>query len=323
MNSALMLLNHLPPELTYTISHAYLAVQPAVWLTKLYSMGVKIPHRVGGRVLDSPIGLAAGIDKDGLLIRLAASMPMGFHTVGSVTLNPRRGNPRPRFVKYVNHNAMVNAMGLPSRGALAVSEIVRRNCPRWPRSKMLIVSVAGFSIAEILATAMLFDSISCVDAVEINVSSPTYRGQWLGGGFTDLLRTLSRLGKQVLVKIPLSIDTGLVTTMIRRVIEHGYGLTVANTLTIKSNLPVGYGGLSGAPINPLVIRLVKAARRMGHRGLLIAAGGFMDTEDVLRGIRAGADLVGMATAFAFKGPIAIVDAARGLLYLGKRLYKTR
>ncbi len=303
-------LAYLPPDLTHDASNLILRTYPVRAamrvLTKL--MG-NLPYRprLVNRVLDSPVGIGAGVDKDGLLVGLMANLPVGFHTIGSVTLRPRRGNPRPRMRRYPGLKAMVNAMGLPSRGFWFIREVLNGECPRWPRGKLLGISLAGFSEVEF---KIMLDSLTpylgCVDFIEINVSSPTYGGSWVEPQrLSNLLKLLKRHDK-VVVKVPLLPNVNDEVKVLKTIINHNpLGLTIANTIMVKSDLSVGYGGVSGAPLLKIVTRLIKLTRGMGYGGLIIGLGGFMSGGDVLRGLGAGADLVGMVTAFAMEGPLSV------------------
>ncbi|GGP21292.1 dihydroorotate dehydrogenase (quinone) [Thermocladium modestius] len=313
------LINKLPPEATYETSHLLLRLPILPRLLKALGPRRPVPARLNHKTIDGPIGIGAGIDKDGLLMDLAAAMPVGFHVVGSITPSPREGNPRPRFLKYPELGAMINAMGLPSRGAGAALRIVKSKCPSWPNSKLLIVSAAGFTVEEVVRTARAASAIKCVDYVELNVSSPTYRGLWLeGDGLRRLLGEAERLDKPALIKVPLLRNIDAERRLISELAASGLGLTIANTLPITAPLPRGYGGLSGAPINELVVSLIRIARRVGHRGLIIGTGGFLDGASVMAGLRAGADLVGIVTAFAMEGPAAVYRITAELRrYVGK------
>ncbi len=113
LTQVLKLINYLPPEFTYETSHALIRSG----IVNYRSRGIEMPIEVNGRLLKNPLGLGAGgIDKDGFLASRITSAGIGFITIGSITLKPRLGNPKPRIVKYPGLKAMVNAMGLPSRG---------------------------------------------------------------------------------------------------------------------------------------------------------------------------------------------------------------
>lgn len=212
-----------------------------------------MPIEINGRLIKNPIGLGAGIDKDGFLTPRIVRTGIGFITIGSVTLKPRTGNPKPRIIKYPGLKAMVNAMGLPSRGGF-LDFLVRLPGLVKEARKLgvyVIVSLAGFSIGEFL---YMLDRIRVydIDAVELNISSPTYHGSWLTDRkyLGDLLRLIEYFPKALFVKLPpLGADMDFYRWIVDIANKRGYGLTIANTLPIReSRISVGYGGLSGYPI---------------------------------------------------------------------------
>ena len=307
----LKLLNYLPPEFTYEASH--ILIKSGV--VNYRSYGIKMPIEINGRLIKNPIGLGAGIDKDGFITPQIVRTGIGFITIGSVTLKPRPGNPKPRIVKYPGLRAMVNAMGLPSRGFLdflgrlpGLVRMARR------LGVYVVVSLAGFSIGEFL---YMLDRIRTydIDAVEINISSPTYHGSWLTDRdyLGDLLRLIDSFPRMLFIKLPLGADMGFYRWIVGIANERGYGLTIANTLPIReSRISVGYGGLSGYPIYPLVRALIIKARKWGFRNPIIGLGGVMHGWQVLDLMRSGANLVGVVTAFGYEGPFALGRLLREL-----------
>ncbi|MGC9135818.1 dihydroorotate dehydrogenase [Caldivirga sp.] len=303
-------LSYLPPDLTHDLAHLLLRTHTAKLVAGILTMlsgGLPYRLRILNRTIESPVGIGAGLDKDGLLMGFMAKLPIGFHTVGSVTLRPRAGNPKPRMLRYPELGVMVNAMGLPSMGVAYLKGILDKECGRWPKSKLLGVSVAGFNEIEIkLAIDSLTPFFNCLDFIEVNISSPTYSGSWIEHQRLNSLLTMLKGYDKVVVKVPLLKDLNDEVKLIKLIINHDpFGLTIANTLRIKSNLPAGYGGLSGRPLLEVVIRLLKLTRAMGYGGLIIGLGGFMRGVDVVKGINAGADLVGLVTAFAMEGPASV------------------
>ncbi len=304
------LLGYLPPDLTHDITHLILRTYPVKALVGTLTMLTgALPYRlrVLNRIIDSPVGIGAGIDKDGLLISLMSKLPIGFHTVGSVTLRPRSGNPKPRMRRYPKLGAMINAMGLPSRGVGFLKDILNHECVKWPKSKLLGISVAGFNEIEF---KLLLDSLTpymgCVDFIEINVSSPTYGGSWMEPQRLNELLNLLKGYDRLIIKIPLLSSAIDEVKLIKLIINHNpFGLTIANTLRIKADLPLGYGGVSGKPLLGIVVNLIKLVRRMRYEGLIIGLGGFMRGIDVAKGINAGADLTGLVTGFAMEGPLVV------------------
>ncbi len=266
-----------------------------------------MPVEVNGKSIKNPIGLGAGIDKDGFLAPpWIARAGIGFITIGSITLKPRPGNPKPRIVKYPGLKAMVNAMGLPSRG---FTDFVSRLPGILSKLRRLgtyvIISLAGFSIGEFMYMLNGLRGGYDVDAVELNISSPTYRGSWITDReyLGELLRSVEAFPGVLFVKLPLGVDIEFYRWVVNVAEKRGFGLTIANTLPIKEpDISVGYGGLSGYPIHPIVKSLIVKVRRWGFRNPIIGLGGVFHGRQVVDLLRNGADMVGVVTAFAYEGP---------------------
>jgi dihydroorotate dehydrogenase len=302
-----MILEYLPPELTYRLGGVLLSKIP------LPRVGLTIPTGLGDLTLTNPLGLGAGLDKDAVLIRNIARMGLGFITLGSVTLKPRVGNPRPRFVRYPGLGAMVNAVGLPSIGLRAFMGRLGEACSSAHKyGTALFVSIAGFSLGEF--TSMI-DSLSrsCADALELNVSSPTYGGSWVRSedSLVELMAYSGNAKRLVMLKLPLGAPVDWYKTVVRLADRYGLGLTIANTLPVKEpRLSVGYGGLSGPLIYPITRLLITKARGWGFRGPVIGIGGITSGRQVVELLREGANAVGIVTTFTIEGPWGIMRVTR-------------
>ncbi|ADN50495.1 dihydroorotate dehydrogenase [Vulcanisaeta distributa] len=301
LTQVIKLINYLPPEFTYETSHAL--IRSGIVNYRGYEF--EMPVEVNGKSIKNPIGLGAGIDKDGFLAPWIARAGIGFITIGSITLKPRPGNPKPRIVKYPGLKAMVNAMGLPSRG---FTDFVSRLPGILSKLRRLgayvIISLAGFSIGEFMYMLNGLRGYD-VDAVELNISSPTYRGSWVTDReyLGELLRSVEAFPGVLFVKLPLGVDIEFYRWVVNVAEKRGFGLTIANTLPIKEpGISVGYGGLSGYPIYPIVKSLIVKVRRWGFRNPIIGLGGVFHGRQVVDLLRNGADMVGVVTAFAYEGP---------------------
>ena len=247
---------------------------------------------VGGAELCGYAGLAAGLDKTGSLTWLA-SMFAGFAVVGSVTLRPRRGNPGRVLVSYRRYLAALNAMGLPSPGIASLVRRIAVSAARFP----VILSVAGFEESELLALVRLASQLP-VAAIEVNLSSPTYRGAWAGR--RDLLESLREAagGKPLFVKLSPLEDA---SAWARAAGELGVGLTLVNTWPVKTGLlDVGYGGLSGAPLYRVMTRRVESALRV-FDGPVMAVGGVCSCRQARELARLGVSAIQALTCPAMLG----------------------
>ncbi len=312
MARMLELINYLPPEFTYEVSHALIRGG----FVGYRGYGIEMPIELGGKLIKNPIGLGAGIDKDGFLAPRIAQVGVGFITIGSITLRPRVGNPRPRIVKYPALKAMVNAMGLPSRGFTDFLSRLPSLVHELHRlGTYVIISLAGFSIEEFMYMLSRLRGYG-VDAVELNVSSPTYRGSWASNRdyLGELLRGVESFSGTLFIKVPLGVDAGFYRWLTGMVDKRGFGLTIANTLPIREpKVSVGYGGLSGCPIYPITRSLITKARKWGFTGPVIGLGGVFHGWQVIDLMRSGANMVGVVTAFAYEGPFVFNRLFREVL----------
>ena len=298
---ALKLLNYLPPEFTYETSHVL--IRSGIIDYRGYDL--EIPVEVNGKLVKNPMGLGAGIDKDGFLTPRIVRTGIGFITIGSVTLKPRPGNPKPRIVKYPRLRAMVNAMGLSSRGfADFLSRLPSILSDVRDFNTYVIISLAGFSISEFIYMLSKLRSYD-IDAVELNISSPTYRGSWISDRdyLNELLRLAESFSSTLFIKLPLGVDVDFYRWITSIANKRGFGLTIANTLPVReSKISVGYGGLSGYPIYPITRSLIVKIRKWGFRNPIIGLGGIFHGWQVIDLMESGANMIGVVTAFAYEGP---------------------
>lgn len=278
---------------------------------------------VAGMDFPSPIGAAAGLDKEFRLFGSLLNLGFGFASAGTVTLNPRPGNPRPRFLRQPEQNAIVNAMGFPGPGLDAVS---RRIGSSRARSR-LFVSISGTLEDEIVQCHRTVEP-DCA-AVEINVSSPNTSGL---RAFHDpgRLRVLveavaGEMKRPLFVKLPpwerdrQSRENGI--SLAETAIDAGAtGVIVANTRPVEhSGLKVGRGGLSGAPLFDDTLRMVAETRAiLGKRGVVIACGGVGDARQVWQLLAVGAEAVQLYTALVYEGPGLPGSINRNLVRLMER-----
>ncbi|MGC8542473.1 MAG: dihydroorotate dehydrogenase [Vulcanisaeta sp.] len=313
----LKMINYLPPELTYSVSHAFINAG----IVRVPGVKLEFPVELGKLRVKNPIGLGAGIDKDGLLVGSIANSGVGFVTIGSVTLRPRLGNPKPRIVKYPHLKAMVNAMGLPSRGFMDFMSRINNIIKVIGKFNVsLVVSLAGFSIEEFLIMLNRLRNFD-IHAVEINISSPTYHGSWVSDPkyLSELLNALEDFDTLFFIKTPLGVGLDFYKWIAHEAEKHGYGLTIANTLPVSEpRISVGYGGLSGYPIYPLVKALIRRVRAWGFRGPVIGLGGVFHGWQVIELLRSGANLVAVVTAFAYEGPFVFNRLLREFVSLSVR-----
>ncbi|ACB40513.1 dihydroorotate dehydrogenase [Pyrobaculum neutrophilum] len=200
---------------------------------------------VGGVKTCGPVGVAAGLDKTGAYSRFLSFFCPGFIVVGSTLPRRRLGNKPPRVAR-VRPYSLVNAMGLNSPGiASVVSRLAGLNYP-------IFISLAGFSVEDFLVQLAYLRRYYKPAAVEVNISSPTYKGFWRN------VPQLADVDLPVFVKVGPSTDVASVVRNVRRL---GWGLVVTNTFPVEDGrISVGRGGLSGLLLYRHGYRLLERLR---------------------------------------------------------------
>jgi dihydroorotate dehydrogenase len=279
-----------------------------------------------GRHFTSPIGLAAGFDKNAVAVPALMRLGFGFIETGTVTPRPQAGNPRPRLFRLVKDQAVINRMGFNNDGIEAyVMRLARR-----PRNKVLLGANVGINKdgaePEHDYPALIRAVATYADYVVINVSSPNTPGlRDLQG--EERLRAILRAVRTsvpdhppLLVKIAPDLGHETLAAIVETCVSEGVqGLIVSNTTVtrppdLRSPRAHEVGGLSGAPLLRLSTAVLARAFLLARgRLVLIGAGGVSTGEHALMKIRAGASLVQLYTAFAYAGPALIPRLQRQLL----------
>ena len=243
-----------------------------------------------GMTVPSPIGAAAGLDKYVHLVPKMLAIGFGFTTVGTITSEPRTGNPKPRLKKRTSEQALVNCMGFPNAG---IEQSFARIANLGNERQRCIVSIAANSTEEVLQMYQKLPQ-NC-GGVEFNISCPNVKGPTIFQDLKLLAETLQELHRvktaPIFVKLPR--DNEHIKNMAKVAIENGAdGLVISNTKpVISENMSIGSGGLSGAPLFESTIELIRAVKsELGPQVPIIASGGIGSARDVWRVLAAGACL---------------------------------
>ncbi len=287
---------------------------------------------VAGLRFPSPVGLAAGFDKDAEVPDAMLALGFGFVEVGTVTPLAQRGNPRPRLFRLVEDRAVINRMGFNNRGQLAALERLAMR-PRRGSSSPVQTGIVGVNIgANKDSKDRIADYVGGVrrmapaaDYLAVNISSPNTPGLrtlQAGGELADLLaavrETRMNSGPPVFLKVAPDLEASDHQRIVTAAIDHGIdALIVANTTVsrppLKSRHVREVGGLSGAPLKSLALDALRRFRNASGGQLpLIAAGGIESVDDAWARIRAGASLVQLYSALVYEGPGLALRIARGL-----------
>ncbi|MDD2696186.1 MAG: quinone-dependent dihydroorotate dehydrogenase [Anaerolineales bacterium] len=326
------LLFRLEPERAHALSLSLISMAGRFAFTRTFLRACYTPPpkpvRAFGLDFPNPVGLAAGYDKDGLGWRGLACLGFGHLEVGTVTLLPQPGNPRPRLFRLPEDEALINRMGFPGHGAQAVAARLRR---RQPGDVVLGVNLGKGKSTPLEEAAQDYLGLMEVflplaDYLAINVSSPNTEGLRRLQARQALERLLlllverrdaqqAALGRRVplLVKLSPDLDDGELDDALAALLNAGVdGVIATNTTVGREGLessPRGQalagekGGLSGAPLRELSTRMVREiSRRTEGRLPIIGAGGVMNAADARQKLEAGASLVQVYTGLVYAGP---------------------
>ena len=283
-----------------------------------------LASEVAGLRFPSPVGLAAGFDKDGEVPDAMLALGFGFVEVGTITPEPQAGNPKPRLFRLAEDRAVINRMGFNNRGQAAALERLAMR----PRRGVVGVNIGANKdsadrIADYATGVRTMAPVA--DYLTVNISSPNtpgLRGLQAGGELAELLAAVrdarSSNGPPVFLKVAPDLETGDHERIVRAAIDHGVdALIVANTTVSRPPLKSRYageaGGLSGAPLKGLALDALRRFRAASGGELpLIAAGGIENIDDAWARIRAGASLVQLYSALVYEGPGLARRIADGL-----------
>jgi dihydroorotate dehydrogenase len=282
---------------------------------------VAAPRRVFGVDFPNPVGLAAGMDKDGHALAAWPALGFGFVEVGTVTAQAQPGNERPRLFRLTAHEAVVNRMGFNNAGAAALAARLAAG----PRPAVPL----GISLGKSKVTPLddaVDDYVQSYkqlrdhgDYFAVNVSSPNTPGLRTLQDRAHLDALLSALvgDKPVLVKIAPDLTDRAVADLLAVCLERGAaGVVATNTTLARPAALAGApaGGLSGRPLAARAREVVALVHRETGGALpVVGVGGIMDADDAARLFDAGAALVQLYTGFVYRGPAlvrAIAKAAR-------------
>lgn len=309
------------------------AARPAVLgaVRRLYA--VDAPVTAFGVRFPNPVGLAAGMDKNGVVLPAWPALGFGFVEVGTVTRLPQPGNPQPRLFTLPRSGAVINRMGFNNAGAEALAA-------RLAGLGRLAVPVGvsiGKSKASDLADAVDDYRFSLralyphADYFAVNVSSPNTPGLRRlqdRAALSELLGSLQSLSTELaaggtptplLVKVAPDLTDDALTELLEVVTEHRVAGVIATNTTLardglhpdESELGKQTGGLSGRPLAARAREVVAFIHRHTGGSLpIIGVGGISTPDDALRLLDAGATLVQLYTGFIYRGPALVRRIAR-------------
>jgi dihydroorotate dehydrogenase len=299
----------------------------------LATRGPDSPRRVMGLLFANPVGLAAGLDKDGACIDGLAALGFGFIEVGTVTPRAQPGNPRPRIFRLPEAGALINRMGFNNGG---VDQFVANVKAARYRG------VLGLNIGKNADTPIeraADDYLYCLERVypfasyvTINISSPNTKnlrqlqgadelGSLLGALKEKQARLSDLHGKMVplALKIAPDLDDEQIKSIAGTLLAHRIDGVIATNTTLARSAVTGMqhgdeaGGLSGRPVfdaSNEVIRKLRA--EVGTEVPIIGVGGIFSGDDARAKLAAGASLVQVYTGLIYRGPALVKECVRAL-----------
>ncbi|MCC2624290.1 MAG: dihydroorotate dehydrogenase (quinone) [Burkholderiales bacterium] len=327
----------LPPELAHTITLKFLGLLYKTRLLNFVFNTVNTCHptQVFGLSFGNPVGIAAGLDKNGDYIDCLAALGVGFIEIGAVTPKPQQGNLKPRLFRLKEDNAIINRMGFNNKGVDYLVENLKRKTT---------TCIIGVNLGKNKQTPLenaKDDYITCMekvypyaDFITINISSPNtpdlrkLQGpNYLSDLLSSVLARRDQLnlvhGKRVPVLVKISPDiiepelAGIVKILNDLKID---GIIATNTTISRPNLKSlklshESGGLSGKPIKEQSFKILKTINNyeFNHLGI-ISCGGIDSEMEAMRRFKSGATLIQIYTGLIYEGP--------GLLTRCIKKYKT-
>ena len=335
--AARSLLFKLDPETAHDLSLTSLSLMSSVGLNNLLRVKtLSQPVEVMGIQFPNPVGLAAGLDKNGIAVDGMATLGFGFIEVGTVTPRPQPGNPQPRLFRIPEHQAIINRMGFNNQGVDTLLKNIE---------KSRFDGVLGINIGKNFDTPVenaIDDYLICMRKVydkatyiTVNVSSPNtpgLRSLQFGDSLDELLAALkteqARLvqlhGKYVPVAVKIAPDMnedefGLVAAALKS--YEMDGVIATNTTLSRAGVedsPVSQeaGGLSGVPVRNAATKAIRIlARELDGAVPIIGVGGITNGFDAAEKIEAGASLVQVYTGFIYRGPELISESVKAIAEL--------
>jgi dihydroorotate dehydrogenase len=285
--------------------------------------------RVAGIDFPTPVGLAAGFDKDAEVPEQMLFLGFGFVEVGTLTPRPQEGNPKPRLFRLRKDRAVINRLGFNNGGQPAAYGRLQLDM-RLPGIIGVNVGANKDSEDRIADYASGVRAMAQVaDYLTINISSPNtpgLRGLQEKGALEELLAAVRevRSKKPIFLKVAPDLMDGDPERIVRAAIDHGIDAIIVSNTTVsrpplRSNHANEAGGLSGAPLKPLALGALRRFHSAsGGEMPLIGVGGIATAEDAWERIRAGASLIQLYTAMVYEGPGVAARIARGLAHLLRR-----
>jgi dihydroorotate dehydrogenase len=330
LRQALFLLD---PENSHDLSLDLLGAGERLKLLKLFTQKRPQQHvDILGLHFDNPVGLAAGLDKNGDYFNALGQFGFGFIEIGTVTPKPQAGNPKPRMFRLEDHQGIINRMGFNNKGVQYLVDRVKHR--RFD-------GVLGINIGKNKVTpeedalsdyqSAMSVVYSYADYITVNISSPNtpgLRNLQFGDNLKILLEGLKKSQaelseahgkyKPLLVKIAPDMSEAEIQSVANTFLANDIDGVIATNTTLDRNLvadspfAVEAGGLSGEPVKEKSTEVIRQLRSHLGEMPIIGVGGIMLGSDAAEKIKAGANLVQLYSGFIYQGPGLIADSCAAI-----------
>jgi dihydroorotate dehydrogenase len=323
------------PEMAHLLGENFMKVLErapfagAIWRSLNTVSDERLKQNLFNTTFNNPVGLGAGFDKNGTMIREIRSLGFGFTEIGTVTPLPQDGNPKPRLHRHIEEETIQNAMGFNNGGMENMRKRIEKLYPfKFP---------VGINIGKNKVTPedkAIEDYLTLIENFEkfasylvVNISSPNtpnlrdlQNEAFIGELFT---KAKERTSKPILLKIAPDMSEESAIELSSFAVKSGASGIIATNTTIDYSLissPRAFGGgLSGKVLREKSFKLFDAlAEELYGKTTLISVGGVDSAEEAYRRLKAGASLVQVYSALVFKGPSLVKEINSGILKLMRR-----
>lgn len=289
---------------------------------KYHHSDKRLEQELLGLRFANPVGIAAGFDKNGKIIKTLEALGFGFVEIGSITARPSKGNPKPRMFRLPSDQAVINRMGLNNDGADVIIDRLDKEGVRIPVG----INIAKTHDPNILGDKAIDDYIYSflkaeekADYIMVNISCPnTAEGitfeqeEPLRDLLSGIVAAQRRPEIPVLVKFSPDITIQMLESLVGISLQAGVkGFAISNTSTSRNGLhtspstlaSIGRGGLSGRPLRDKVENLTRKLRAFaGNNALIIGIGGIDGPQTAIDRLKSGAQLAQVYTGLIYRGP---------------------
>jgi dihydroorotate dehydrogenase len=327
------LLFQLDAERVHDATLKTLNLSEKLGLLSLYKQPICKPRKVMGLLFPNPIGLAAGLDKNGAVIDGMAALGFGFLEVGTVTPRPQAGNPKPRLFRIKEAQGIINRFGFNNLGVDQLVENVKAS---------KYCGILGINIGKNFDTPnnqAVNDYLICMEKVyahasyiTVNISSPNTKNlrdlqekDALSSLLSALKKTQEKLADQhgfyvpIALKIAPDLTQAQVSEIAALLMTHRMDGVIATNTTLARDMVKGspyaneQGGLSGKPLrNQSTLVISQLSQHLKGSLPIIGVGGISSGKDALEKIENGASLVQVYSGLIYKGPALIQDVCKAL-----------